>query len=185
MCSRISLDELISTERMHVDGIAVTDHDHLLIEEDVAYLIKKYDYIVLPGVEISAEGIYAHILAFGLEREVKPDLGVEETIAKIHEQGGVAIAAHPFRYVDEMDLKKWKGIDCIETLTPQCTSEQNMKAREIALEWGCPQIGSSDAHRPSMIGIYATRLTQRIRTVSQLKDILLNGGIEPVTLGGG
>ncbi|MFQ6076140.1 MAG: PHP-associated domain-containing protein [Candidatus Bathyarchaeia archaeon] len=181
-CSTISLEELISAERRKVDGIAVTDHDHLLSEREAEYLSGKYDFTVLPGVEISAEGIYAHILAFGIEREIRPGLGVEETIAKIHEQGGVAVAAHPLRYVDELDRRKWRGIDCIETLTPNCSLRQNMRAREIASDWRFPQIGSSDAHSPFTVGTYATLFNNNIANVDQLKKDLLKGEAEPITL---
>jgi len=80
-------------EMRKVHGIAITDHDHLLSKNEAEYLGKKYGFVVLPGVEISAEGIYAHLLAFGIKKEIRPDLGVEETIARIHDQGGVAIAS--------------------------------------------------------------------------------------------
>ena len=181
-CSTISLDELISTEKSRVDGIVITDHDHLMGEDEAHYLSKKYDFIILPGVEVSADGMYAHILAFGVRREIVPDVGVEETIAKIHEQGGVAIVAHPFRYVDELDRKEWGGLDGIETLSPNCSVEQNMRARQIALDWRLPQIGSSDVHRPSMVGTYATRFNGKITNISQLTSSLLKGEVEPVAL---
>jgi len=129
----------------------------------------------LPGVEISAEGIYAHILAFGTEREIRPNLGVEETIAKIHEQGGIAVAAHPLRYVDELDRGKWRGLDCIETLNPHCSHGQNIKAREIALDWNIPQIGSSDVHHLPIEGMHATRFNTDITNLDQLKKAILTG----------
>ena len=181
-CSMISLEELILAEKGKVDGIAVTDHDHLLNENEAEHLSRKYGFTILPGIEISADGIYAHILAFGIRKEIRPGLGVEETIAKIHEQDGVAVAAHPLRYVDELDKDKWRGLDCIETLTPNCSLEQNMKAREIAFDWGLPQIGSSDVHRSFMVGTYATRFNNTITNVHQLKKALLKGDAEPIAL---
>lgn len=179
-CSAISLEELILAERMNADGIVVTDHDHLMDEKEAEYLSRKYEFIVLPGVEISAQGVYAHILAFGIKREIGPDMGVEETLARIHEQGGVAVAAHPLRYVDELDRSVWKGLDAIETLNPHCSQEQNMKAREIACDWGLPQIGSSDVHNSSMVGTYATRFSSSITNMNRLKEAILNGEAEPI-----
>lgn len=143
-CSAITLEELILKEQEHVDGIAVTDHDHLMKEKVAENLSGKHGFMILSGIEISAKDIYAHILAFGIKREIRADLGIKETIARIHEQNGVAIAAHPLRYMDQLDRNEWKDVDAIETLTPNCSIEQNTKAREIALEWGLPQIGSSD-----------------------------------------
>ena len=135
-CSMISLEELILTEQEYVDGIVVTDHDHLMNEKVAENLSGKYGFMILPGVEISAKDIHAHILAFGIKREIRADLGIGETIARIHEQNGVAIAAHPLRYIDQLDRNEWKDVDAIETLTPNCSMEQNTEVREIALEWG-------------------------------------------------
>ncbi|WP_455368128.1 PHP domain-containing protein [[Eubacterium] cellulosolvens] len=183
-CSRISLEQLILAETRLVDGIAITDHDHLMRDGEAEALTKKYGLLVMPGIEISADGIYAHILAFGINKEVRPDLGVEETIFKIHEQKGVAIAAHPYRYVNNLDRKEWENLDAIETLTPNCALEQNKRAQETALEWGLPQIGSSDAHNLSMVGRYATRFPNQIHTIDELKRCLILGSMEPVTLTG-
>ena len=44
-------------------AIAVTDHDHLLNENEAEHLSRKYGFTILPGIEISADGICAHILA--------------------------------------------------------------------------------------------------------------------------
>ena len=183
-CSRISLEQLILAETNIVDGIAITDHDHLMSNGEAEALTKKYGLLVMPGIEISADGIYAHILAFGINREVRPDLGVEETISKIHEQKGVAIAAHPYRYVNNLDRKEWGNLDAIETLTPNCTPELNRKAQETAQEWGLPQIGSSDAHTLSMVGRYATRFTNQIHTIDELKQCMILGSMAPITLTG-
>lgn len=183
-CSQISLEHLILAEMNIVDGIAITDHDHLISNEETESLTKKYGLLVLPGVEISADGIYAQILAFGIKKEIMPDLGVEETIAKIHEQRGVAIAVHPYRYVNTLDQKMLENIDAIETLTPNCTPEQNMKAQEIALKWKLPQIGSSDVHTLSMVGSYATRFPSQIQNMDDLKRCVILGDMTPVTLPG-
>jgi predicted metal-dependent phosphoesterase TrpH len=179
----ISLEELILVEQEYVDGIVVTDHDHLMKEEVAENLSGKYGFMVLPGIEVSAKGIYAHILAFGIKREIEPDLGVRETIARIHEQDGVAVVAHPLRYVNQLDRNEWKDVDAIETLTPNCSMEQNMRARETALEWGLPQIGSSDVHRSTMIGTYATQFNETVTKVNQLNEAILNNDVKPVVLG--
>jgi len=172
-CSTISLEELILTEQEYVDGIVVTDHDHLMNEKVAENLSDKYGFMILPGVEISAKDIYAHILAFGIRREIRADLGIGETIARIHEQNGVAIAAHPLRYIDQLDRNEWKDVDAIETLTPNCS-----------MEWRLPQIGSSDVHKSIMIGTYATQFNKTITNIDQLNRAILQGDTKPVALGG-
>jgi len=37
-CATISLEKLILAEKKKVDGIAITDHDHLLNEEETDHL---------------------------------------------------------------------------------------------------------------------------------------------------
>jgi predicted metal-dependent phosphoesterase TrpH len=180
----ISPEELILAEKRYVDGIVITDHDHLLSDKEADALSRKYDFKIFPGVEISAWDIYAHILAFGIKLEIRPDLGVEETITKIHMQDGVAVAAHPLRYVDDLDWKEWKRVDAIETLSPNCSAEQNARATEIAWDWGLPQIGSSDVHRLTMIGTYATEFSKVITNVDQLKAALLRAETKPISLRG-
>ena len=154
-------------------------------EEVAENLSSKYGFLILPGIEISAKGIYAHILAFGIKRDIRPDLGARETIAKIHEQNGIAVAAHPLRYVSQLDRNEWKDLDAIETLTPNCSMEQNLRARETALEWGLPQIGSSDVHRSTMIGTYATQFNETITELNQLNRAILHNEVKPVVLGKG
>jgi len=181
-CATIGREKLILAEKKKAHGTVITDHDHLLNEEEAAYLGRKHGFKVLPGVEISAEGVHAHILAFGVRKDIRPNLGVEETIAKIHEQEGIAVAAHPLRYVGELDRAKWRDLDCIEILNPHCSRRQNIKAREIALNWKIPQIGSSDVHHLPMVGTYATRFNSDITNLDQLKKALLTGEAEPITL---
>lgn len=82
--------------------IAVTDHDNL----EGALVAKAYrdrfasdfpNLEVIPGMEVtSADG---DILALFIDNEIPADLSAEETVRRIHAQGGLAIAAHPCSFV--------------------------------------------------------------------------------------
>jgi len=115
-CATVSLERLILAKKK-VRGNVITDHDHLLNEKEAVYLSRKQGFKVLPEAEKSA-GVHAHILAFGVRKEIRPNSGVEETIAKIHEQEGIAAAAYPLRYVGESDRAKWRGLDCVKIPQP-------------------------------------------------------------------
>ena len=80
-----------SARRMGLDCIAVTDHNVL----DGALETQALGGIrVIVGEEISsADG---HIVGLFLKKRIPPKLSGEETCAAIHEQGGLALAAHPF-----------------------------------------------------------------------------------------
>ncbi len=75
-----------------LDVIAITDHDTLegsLRARDMAH---RYPVDVIPGMEVSSA--HGHILALFIESPIPPGLPAAETIARIHEQNGLAVAAH-------------------------------------------------------------------------------------------
>ena len=70
-----------------------------LIREEADRARAEYGMLVLPGVEITKNSFShknsAHILAVDIKEYIDPDLPIIEIIQAIHEQGGIAIAAHP------------------------------------------------------------------------------------------
>src|SRR5712691_8111524 len=88
--------------------IALTDHDVIegsLRARDLwAKGRYRFDFIV--GEEISTrEG---HMLALFIEKRIQPGLSIERSIELVHEQGGLAIVAHPlnpiFRHSCQRDV---------------------------------------------------------------------------------
>jgi predicted metal-dependent phosphoesterase TrpH len=80
--------------------IAITDHDTLAgawtALEFQRALHAESDLEIIPGAEISsADG---HILALNIKKNIPKRMSAAKTIAAIHEQGGLAIAAHPYAY---------------------------------------------------------------------------------------
>ncbi len=78
--------------RRELDILCITDHNTI----KGAVIAQKHakDIEVVVGEEVSsADG---EILALFIQEEIKPWLGATETIDLIHEQGGIAVAAHPF-----------------------------------------------------------------------------------------
>ena len=89
---RALLDHVARRTRLQV--IAITDHDTIEGSLQAQALQDRYDFDIIVGEEVSSrEG---HILALYITRCVPPGLSAAETISAIHEQGGLAIAAHPF-----------------------------------------------------------------------------------------
>ena len=78
-----------------LDVIAVTDHDTIegaLRACDHAAGRSKLEVIV--GEEVSSRN--GHIVGLFLERRVRPGMSAAATVHAIHDQGGLAIAVHPF-----------------------------------------------------------------------------------------
>ncbi len=75
--------------------IAVTDHDTLEGALRAADRAAKTGGIeVVIGEEVSSRD--GHILGLFLERRVRPGMSAAATLHAIHDQGGLAIAPHPF-----------------------------------------------------------------------------------------
>ncbi len=74
--------------------IAITDHDTIDGALLARQMAREFGIEVIVGEEVStAEG---HLLALFIERLLPPGRPVSETIAAVHAQGGLCVAAHPF-----------------------------------------------------------------------------------------
>ncbi len=78
-----------------LDAVVITDHDVIGESKRAADVAAEYGLIGIPGVEVSTA--HGHLLAIGVERMPPRRKPYDETIAWIHEHGGVAIVPHPFQ----------------------------------------------------------------------------------------
>jgi len=78
-----------------LDAVVITDHDVIGESKRAAEIADEYGLIGIPGVEVSTA--HGHLLAVGVERMPPRRRPYDETIAWIHEHGGVAIVPHPFQ----------------------------------------------------------------------------------------
>jgi predicted metal-dependent phosphoesterase TrpH len=129
--------------------IAVTDHNSFSVYAD---LRDNGRVLVIPGIEVSsAEG---HVLAYGVDRDIRRGMSVKDTIDAIHEAGGVAFAAHPYRWWSGLGEKNVRGhaFDGTEAGNGRSDAKGNRKANSLADELGRPVSAGSDAHTPDHIG---------------------------------
>lgn len=166
-------DILAGCKRVGLDGVVVLDHNSLRGAKEALAL--KSDILVIPGIEVSsAEG---HILAFNVQDEVPRDRTVEETIDLIHAQGGVAVAAHPYRVWSGLGKANVVGkkFDAIECQNGRSTKRGNRKAVELAEEMKKPRTGGSDSHEPESIGRAYTIFPDGCVDVDGVMKALLSG----------
>jgi predicted metal-dependent phosphoesterase TrpH len=152
-----------------LDVIAITDHDTITGALRARDLVARRDYRfeLVVGEEVSTrEG---HMLALFLEKRIPPGLSIERSIELVHEQGGLAIVAHPFNRVFRFSVQKSVmdrllrqpdlHPDGIESLNGSFagigSSQTAMRLAREVYRW--PEIGGSDAHTPSAIGCAHTR----------------------------
>jgi predicted metal-dependent phosphoesterase TrpH len=141
--------------RTDLKVIAITDHNTIegaLIAKDLEPLYPGLEVIV--GEEITSR--WGHILGLFLTEEVPPGLSAAETIARINEQDGVAIVAHPFanRAFGPFGLKslgKKVGDVAFQALevynsSPYLIFANRLAAKAFAGGQGWAATGGSDAH---------------------------------------
>ncbi len=169
-CS-LSIDAILkqAVER-GLDGIAICDHNKVegsLLGKRRAKEV-NLPLLVLSGVEVSTtEG---HLIILGITDNLQPDLSPQETIRIAHQKGGIVIAPHPFKIrsigsVDGLD------IDAIETFNSRCIFGENTKAKKMAQTLGKPEVGGSDSHMLSTIGLGFTEIDADPSEESVLKAI--------------
>src|SRR5437660_1396177 len=154
------VDHVVRNTDLNV--IAVTDHDTIegaLRAAERAEWRRKVDVIV--GEEVSSRD--GHILALYLERRVRPGMSAAATVHAIHDQGGLAVAAHPFwRTQRQVRSGPVHGVGWLAAEldfdavavenAPPGFYVFNRLARRLNLGLGAPEIGSSDAHILDAVG---------------------------------
>ncbi|MFL5755575.1 MAG: PHP domain-containing protein [Chloroflexota bacterium] len=156
------LDAVAAREDLAV--IAITDHER--IDAAVAGRSIAHDRglrtEIVVGEEISTRG--GHLLGLFLEHPVKPLRSLRDTIAAVHDQGGIAIPAHPLvpyplcaqgwvlrRLLDDPDPRVHP--DAVEAFNPTFFGRiARQRVVAFATEHGVAMIGSSDAHEVGQVG---------------------------------
>ncbi|MDQ3880842.1 MAG: phosphotransferase [Chloroflexota bacterium] len=169
--------------RADLDVIAVTDHERI----DAAVAARSMArargcrFEVVVGEEVTTRG--GHLLALFIERRIPPLLSLRETVARVHEQDGLAIPAHPLvpfplcasatairRLLAEPDPIYHP--DALEVFNPTTTGRPwHGRVVAFARETGLAAVGSSDAHLVGAIG--QGRTTFAGRTAEDLRRAIL------------
>jgi predicted metal-dependent phosphoesterase TrpH len=145
-----------------LDVIAVTDHDTIegaLRACDHATGRSKLHVIV--GEEVSSRD--GHIVGLFLERRIRPGMSAAATVHAIHDQGGIAVAVHPFWRTQRrarggaVHGVGWLAAELpfdaieVENATPGFYFF-NQLARRLNLGLGRSELGGSDAHILDAVG---------------------------------
>ncbi|HEY7199282.1 MAG TPA: PHP domain-containing protein [Candidatus Dormibacteraeota bacterium] len=77
--------------------IAVCDHDTMASADEVRARGEAAGLAVVRGMEVTTRWpAQTHVVGWFLERPVRSGMTLEDTVAAIHDQGGLAIIPHPF-----------------------------------------------------------------------------------------
>ena len=164
-------DQLEQANKLELDALFVTNHNTL---NGYSQILKyKNDHSKFKNIQIyPAEEITtdtgAHILAYGLQKEISPGLSMEEIIDEIKKQNGISSAPHPFSLVDAL-REKAKNCDMIEVFNSNNVDVvSNLKANQFALENNMIKVSGSDSHINSTLG----RCVNEIDSENTLDDVL-------------
>jgi predicted metal-dependent phosphoesterase TrpH len=161
--SNCSSDSVITPEdiveyatKRSLDAIAITDHNQVDCALDIA---KNIELLVIPSIEVSTLG--GHVVGLNVKKKIPKNLSVQETVNLIHDQGGLAVACHPFAWFKgSLGINVYDKFDAIETINAsafpfkRCTK----KAFNLAQKLNLAQIAGTDAHVPQSIGLAYTLL---------------------------
>ncbi|PKP54381.1 MAG: metal-dependent phosphoesterase [Candidatus Altiarchaeales archaeon HGW-Altiarchaeales-3] len=176
-------EEIIKyAKKIGLAGIAITDHDTAR-----GYLnaidrnSKNKNFKIIPGVEVtSKEG---HILCLNAIPEILPYTPAEEVIEKIHDEGGIAIAAHPYDKfrggVSDLILKL--NFDAIEVFNGRMIMSKKgiEELKKIADKRNIAKTGGSDAHSVREVGNVCIKINENEDPV----DAIRKGIVEIVVEG--
>lgn len=185
--SRFSADSLTPPEAIiaacrqrGIERIAITEHNNIDGALAVQHLAPE---LVIVGEEIkSAEG---DIIGWFVTEEVPAGLSVEETVARLKDQGAVIAIPHPLDSLRggsalglEATLRIIDQVDAIEVLNARCMrASDNEQVRQIAQKYGKLMTAGSDAHTAGEIGV-ATMLMPPFHDAETFRESLALGVID-------
>ncbi|MDR1993298.1 MAG: CehA/McbA family metallohydrolase [Nitrososphaerota archaeon] len=176
--SLITPKELVwYAKKKGLTACAVTDHNIL---EGAYKIAKETDFLIIPGVEVSsAQG---HIVALNVSELIPRGFSAIETVERIHQAGGVAIACHPYVYFKGcLRENVCSAFDAIEVINARAFPFRLSvkKAQEAAKRFNLSRVAGTDAHYGPQIGYGYTEIEAKDATVEALVDAIVAGRCSP------
>ena len=152
-------------ERTDLDVVAITDHERIDGAQRAIELHARrgYSFDLVTGEEITTRR--GHLLALFIAERVPALRPLPETLAAVHGQGGLAIAAHPLApLTPSLGARSLRAahhaerpehhLDGIELMNPSAAGRSRAAARERlnATVLHLPAVGNSDAHVLQAVG---------------------------------
>ncbi|HSR11640.1 MAG TPA: PHP domain-containing protein [Thermodesulfobacteriota bacterium] len=166
-CSFIDPPDLVRhAAAAGLDGIALTEHGARWPDDRFDELRRLADpagLVLINGQEALASspgGMEGEFLIYGLRRSLVGTHSAAELAEIVGGEGGIMIAAHPYRisregkyhYYGAGDRIRDLRLDAVELYHPDHNEVALSKIRRIMKERGLPGTGSSDAHKIFDVG---------------------------------
>jgi Predicted metal-dependent phosphoesterases (PHP family) len=164
---------------VELDALAVTDHDAIDASIEAAEKASDYGLVGIIGMEVTSA--VGHILALGIDDLVPSGLSYDETLDRIHEQGGIAVVPHPFQksrhgVAPHVTDDQLASADALEVYNSRLfTGRSNRQAETFAVERGLPMTAGSDAHISELVGQAVTEVGADEATADAILDAISAG----------
>ena len=193
-CSFIEPADLIPRAvRVGLQGIALTEHGVRWPDEkfdELRRLADPHGLLLINGQEILASsprnGMEGEFLVFGLRKSMVGSFSAGELVERVHGEGGIVIAAHPYKlsrggkhhYYGAGNLIYELPLDALELYHPGHNERAMAKVRKAMEDLGLPGTGSSDAHKVFEVGSFVTLFENEIRGEEDFIHEIRRGRIE-------
>jgi predicted metal-dependent phosphoesterase TrpH len=179
-CHTLASDGMVTPEELvdaavkaGLDLIAITDHDTM------AAVWGEHDGVtVIRGEEITTRWpAQTHVVGWFLEKPVRGGMSIEDTVAAIHDQGGLAMIPHPFMptyfgSVQPSMLRRLIEKHAVDAIEMMSTVPMGRRRREELNDFYAQNrerlgaaVGASDCHFGAYdIGVIVTRYEGDFRT---------------------
>jgi len=193
-CSAISPEDLIrQAVELKLDGIAVTEHGIRWPDDKFDYLrrlAEPHGLVLIDAQEVQTyspkNGMEGDFLVFAMKKSLGSEFCAEELAKRVHGEGGILIAAHPYkwsrfgkdRYYGAGDRIYELDLDGIELFHPDHDEEALSKVRQAMEKLGLPGTGGSDAHQVHEIGTHLSVFENEVRNEEDLIREIRAGRIQ-------
>ncbi|MFN8619635.1 MAG: PHP-associated domain-containing protein [Chloroflexota bacterium] len=168
------VEEILAfVEASDLDVVAITDHERIdagVAAQRIAEARGLSTHIIV-GEEITTRN--GHLVALFMTQRVKPWGSMKDSVARVHDQGGIAIVAHPLvpyplcasegtirKLLDSPDPRHHP--DAIEAFNPTTARMRwSKRVPDFVKDVERAAVAASDAHRADLIGSARTRFPGR------------------------
>ena len=180
-CSIIEIPQLLQRARkVGLDGICITDHNTIASQNAFEKIDDYSGLFVIVGVEYTTSN--GDFLVFGPVDYIPEKMDTKNLFKWVQKEGGVAIAAHPFRKERPVDPYVLPLSNIIESVNGRNNSAENEMCKNWIKKCGneVKEIGGSDAHTLEEVGRVVTVFKKNIYTMDDLIRELLIGYYSPL-----
>ncbi|MBD3315019.1 MAG: phosphotransferase [Chitinivibrionales bacterium] len=141
---------------------------------------REYGMLVIPGAEITNNTAGYHILSIDIKSYIEPNQSVEDIVAEIHRQGGVAVAPHPHRTNEDGVAQLMHLWDNHERYVHHFDAWEVANRDDLFNVVGLKKfnyIADSDFHEPRHLYSWKTLLRCEKNTEAIKEAIRINSGV--------